>query len=218
MPEPKTTQRILWTVLAVALIGIGIYALNDWLRGQELKTPTRTLAALGIVPDFTLTKQDKTPLSLKDMKGKIWVADMIFTNCEGTCPMLTSAMASLQQSLIKKNTGVQLVSISVDPNNDTPEILSDYAKQFHADLRSWSFLTGPVSTIYTLAKDGFKLTLDSANADTKEPIVHSERFVLIDKQGVIRAYYDATQDDTNQKVLTDIGDLMREEKTEASVK
>ena len=212
MPETKNTQRILWTVLAVALLGIGIYALNDWLRGQELKAPTRTLDALGIVPDFTLTKQDKAQLSLKDMKGKIWVADMIFTNCEGTCPILTARMASLQQSLIKKNTGVQLVSISVDPNNDTPEVLTEYAKNFGADTKSWSFLTGPVSTIYTLAKDGFKLTLDSANADTKEPIVHSERLVLIDKQGIIRGYYDGTTDDAQSKVLTDIGDLMREEK------
>jgi protein SCO1/2 len=212
MPEAKTTQRILWTVLAVALIGIGVYALNDWLRGQELKTPTRTLSALGIVPDFTLTKQDKTPLSLKDLKGKIWVADMIFTNCEGTCPMLTAAMANLQQSLIKKNTGVQLVSISVDPNNDTPDVLANYAKQNHADLRTWSFLTGPVAMIYTLARDGFKLTVDSANADTQEPILHSERFVLIDRDGIIRGYYDGTADDTQSKVLTDIGDLMREEK------
>src|SRR4051812_45634429 len=144
MPDTKTTQKILWTVLAVALLAIGIYALNDWMRGQELKKPTRTLSALGIVPDFTLMKQDKTSLSLKDMKGKIWVADMIFTNCEGTCPMLTAAMANLQQSLIKKNTGVQLVSISVDPNNDTPEVLTDYAKHYGADTRTWSFLTGPV--------------------------------------------------------------------------
>jgi protein SCO1/2 len=214
MPDTKTHHRILWTVLAVALIGIGVYALNDWLRGQELKAPTRTLSVLGIVPDFTLTKQDKTPLSLKDLKGKIWVADMIFTNCEGTCPLLTAAMANLQQSLMKKNTGVQLISISVDPNNDTPEVLSDYAKQFHADLRTWSFLTGPVSTIFTLAKDGFKLTLDSAKADTKEPIVHSESLVLVDKQGVIRGYYDGTADDAKTKVLTDIGDLMREGKEE----
>src|SRR5690242_17772762 len=110
MPDTKTTQRILWTVLAVALIGMGIYALNQWLRGQELKGPTRTLPALGIVPDFTLTTQDNAPLSLKDLKGKIWVADMIFTNCAGSCPMLTATMANLQQSVVKKNTGVRLVS------------------------------------------------------------------------------------------------------------
>lgn len=212
MPDTKTTQRILWTVLAVALIGIGIYALNDWLRSQELKTPTRTLSALGIVPDFTLTKQDKTQLSLKDLKGKIWVADMIFTNCEGTCPMLTQRMASLQQSLARTKTGVQLISISVDPNNDTPEVLANYAKQNGADTRTWSFLTGPVATIYTLAKDGFKLAVDSANADTREPILHSERLVLIDRDGIIRGYYDGTADDAQSKVLTDIGDLMREEK------
>jgi len=212
MPNTKTTQRILWTVLAVALLGMGVYALNDWMRGQVLVKPTRTIAALGMVPDFTLTKQDKTPLSLKDLKGKIWVADMIFTNCEGTCPMLTATMASLQQSLVKKNTGVQLVSFSVDPNNDTPEVLTDYAKQYGADTKTWSFLTGPVSTIYSLAKDGFKLTLDSANADTKEPIVHSERLVLVDRSGVIRGYYDGTADDAQSKILTDIGDLMREEK------
>lgn len=212
MPQPKTTQRILWTVLAVALIGIGIYALNDWLRGQELRTPTRTLSALGIVPDFTLTKQDKTPVSLKDLKGKIWVADMIFTNCAGTCPMLTSVMANLQQSLVKKNTGVYLVSFSVDPNNDTPEVLADYAKHSGADTRTWYFVTGPVSTIYILAKDGFKLTLDSVGGDTKSPIVHSERLVLVDKQGIIRGYYDGTANNTQSNLLTDIGDLMREEK------
>jgi protein SCO1/2 len=212
MPEPKTTQRILWTVLAVALIGIGIYALNDWLRGQELKTPTRTLSALGIVPDFTLTKQDNTPISLKDLKGKIWVANMIFTHCAGTCPMLSSAMANLQQSLVKKNTGVQLVSFTVDPNNDTPQVLADYAKKYGADTRTWSFVTGPVSTIYSLAKEGFKLTVDSAKSDASEAILHSERLVLVDRQGVIRGYYDGTADDTQSKLLTDIGDLMREEK------
>ncbi|MEI8133822.1 MAG: SCO family protein [bacterium] len=213
MSEQKITQRILWTVLAVGLISIGIFSLNQWLRKQELVKPTRTLPALGIVPNFTLTKQDRTTLSLADLKGKIWVADLIFTNCEGTCPMLTQAMANLQQSLIKNKSGVQLVSFSVDPNTDTPEVLSDYAKHFHANLSSWSFLTGSVAGVYTLAKDGFKLTLDSANADTKEPIVHSERLVLIDKQGVIRGYYDGTADDVQTKVLTDIGDLMREEKT-----
>ncbi len=212
MPDTKTTQRILWTVLAVALIGIGIYALNDWLRGQELKAPTRTLSALGIVPDFTLTKQDNTPISLKDLKGKIWVANMIFTHCAGTCPMLSSTMANLQQSVIKKNTGIQLVSFTVDPNNDTPEVLADYAKKYGADTRTWSFVTGPVSTIYSLAKNGFKLTVDSAKSDANEPILHSERLVLVDRQGVIRGYYDGTADDTQSKLLTDIGDLMREEK------
>jgi protein SCO1/2 len=212
MPETKTTQRILWTVLAVALLAIGVFALNGWLRSQELRTPTHTLAALGMVPDFTLTKQDNTTLSLKDMKGKIWVAGLIFTHCEGTCPMLTQAMASLQQSLMKKNTGVELVSISVDPNNDSPERLTAYAKIYGADTKTWSFLTGPVSTIYSLAKNGFKLTVDSAKADIKEPVAHSNRFVLIDKSGVIRGYYDGTANDAQAKVLADIGDLMREEK------
>ena len=204
------SQKILWTVLAVALISIGIYSLNDWLRSQEIRTPSRILPMLGSVPEFSLTNLDGKTIGSKDLAGNIYVVDLIFTQCAGTCPILTAQLASLQHSLIK-TTNVKLVSISVDPNNDTPEVLAAYAKHYNADTKSWYFLTGDIPTIYKIAKDGFKLTLDSVGGDFKNPIVHSERFVLVDKKGNIRGFYNGTEDDSKSKVLADIGDLLREE-------
>lgn len=204
------SQKILWTVLALALIGIGIYSLNDWMRSQEIRTPSRILPVLGTVPEFSLTNWDKKTIGSKDLAGSFYVVDLIFTQCAGTCPILTAQMASLQHSLIK-TTNVKLVSISVDPNNDTPEVLAEYAKHYNADTKSWYFLTGDIPTIYHIAKDGFKLTLDSVGGDFKNPIVHSERLVLVDRKGNIRGFYNGAEDDSKSKVLADIGDLLREE-------
>jgi protein SCO1/2 len=199
-------------VLAVALLAIGIYSLNTWMRSQEITKPSRELPKYGAVPSFTLTTQDNTPLSLSDLKGKIWIADMIFTNCAGTCPMLSARMAAIQTALQKINGDVRLISISVDPNNDTPEVLKEYARRYGADPKRWTFLTGKVASIYSIAKDGFHLTLDSAHEDVQEPIVHSERLVLIDRDATIRGYYDGTAEDAQSKLLADLGDLLRGEK------
>jgi protein SCO1/2 len=207
----KTTQRVLWTVLIVALLGIGAFALNDWLKTKVIATPSRIIPVMGKVPDFTLTSQENKPFGTADLKGKIWVVDLIFTNCGGTCPMLTSEMATLQKS-VAKTPDVHLVSITVDPHNDTPEVLAEYAKKFMADTKTWHFLTGPVSTIYTIAREGFKLTVDSTAGDPQSPILHSERFVLVDKNGNIRAFYDGTEAETKQKLLADIRDLFLEER------
>jgi len=196
--------------LVVALVGIGVFALRDYLKSQEITEPSRIIPAMGAVPPFELVSQEGKPFSSSSLAGKYWIVDLIFTNCGGTCPILTANMASLQKALAKAD--VQLVSISVDPNNDTPEVLAEYAKRYNADTRNWTFLTGKVSTIYTIAKDGFKLTVDSVSGDTMNPIVHSERFVLVDKQGTIRGFYDGTTNETQSKILHDLGDLMREEK------
>ncbi len=213
MKKTNQTQRILWLTLAVALLGIGIYALNDWLRSQQISEPTRILPVIGKSPDFQLTNHEGKPFGTADLRGKIWVMDLIFTHCAGTCPMLTAEMAGLQKAL-RKAPDVHLVSISVDPNNDTPEVLAEYARKYNADTKNWHFLTGKVSTIYTVAKDGFKMTVDSVSDDVMNPIVHSERFALVDKQGNIRAFYNALEPETQAKLLTDIGDLLREEKTQ----
>ncbi len=214
MSKKSNSTRLLWAAFAVAIIGIGIYALNSWMHSQEVKGPTRTLPTYGQVPDFTLTTQDNQPLSLSNLKGKIWIADLIFTNCAGTCPTLSAQMASLQAATSKAASDVHLVSFSVDPNNDKPEVLKEYGKRFRADNSRWSFLTGKVSTIYTVAKDGFHLALDSAHEDVHEPITHSERLVLIDRNGTIRGYYNGTEEDAQSKLLSDLGELMREEKAQ----
>lgn len=204
-------QRILWTILVAGLVIVGIFALRDFLKSQEITEPTRILPSIGEVPPFELVTQEGKPYLSSMLKGKYWIVDLIFTNCGGTCPILTANMASLQKALEKTN-DVQLVSISVDPNNDTPEVLAEYAKRYNVNTKNWVFLTGKVSTIYTIAKNGFKLTVDSVSGDVMNPIVHSERFVLVDKKGMIRGFYDGTTKESQSKILHDLGDLMREEK------
>jgi protein SCO1/2 len=111
---------------------------------------------------------------------------------------------------LKDQPDVRLVSFSVDPTHDGPDTLALYASAHHADMRRWSFLTGPVPTIYSVAKDGFHLPLDSTGGDQTTPIIHSPRFVLIDTKGSVRAYYDGSQDESRKKILSDI-EALREE-------
>src|SRR6185312_4747014 len=145
----NTPQRLLWSLLILVLVGIGIYSSYSWLKHEELKTVTRSLPDYGKVPEFTLTNQDNKSVSLGDLKGHIWIADLIYTHCSGSCPMITSRLASIQKSLFK-TPEVKLVSISIDPDHDSPQALNDYAKMCGADTKQWSFLTGERKTILNL--------------------------------------------------------------------
>src|SRR5206468_11373309 len=120
----------------------------------------------------------------KSLAGKPWIADLIFTHCAGPCPVMTGKMASLQKALASSD--VRLVSISVDPKNDTPAVLKEYAQKFGADESRWLFLTGDEQAAYDVAR-GLLLPADPAKADA--PIIHSTKFVLIDAAGKIRKYY-----------------------------
>jgi protein SCO1 len=124
---------------------------------------------------------------------------------------MTSKLASIQKSLTK-TPQVKIVSFSVDPDRDTPQALRKYAKGYNIDTTQWDFLTGPREQIFTLAKNGFHLPVDSVGGDKGSPIVHSERFVLVDKHGHVRGYFDGGSDEVQPKLLTAIGDLMRQEK------
>ena len=207
----NNTQRLLWGVLVLVLLGAGIFALNGWLKEQEIRKPTQSMADYGLVPKFDLTDENGQSYSSVSLQGHIWLADLIFTNCPSSCPLMTARMASLQKSLVK-TPNVKLVSFSVDPEHDTPAALKSYAKNYGADTTQWAFLTGPRSQLYPLAKEGFHLPVDSVGGDKGSPIVHSERFVLVDAKGHIRGYYNGAEEETQAKVLTAIGDLMRESK------
>jgi protein SCO1/2 len=208
-PTPNRTQWFLWTVLGVALLGAGIFALNGWMKEQELRSPTEQLPDYGAVPKFELTNQNGKHFTNANLQGHIWIADLIFTNCPGSCPIMTSKLLSIQKSLIK-TPDVRLVSFSVDPDRDKPEVMKAYMKSYNIDSAQWDFVTGPRSQIYPLAKNGFHLPVDSVGGDQGSPIVHSERFVLVDSKGHVRGYFDGGSDEVQPKMLTAIGDLMRE--------
>src|SRR5262245_36135582 len=143
------------------------------------------------LPEFSLTDQTERIVTLADLKGKVWVADFIFTNCGGTCPMMTGHMRKLQDSLPPD---IRLVSITVDPDRDTPKVLASYAAEQGATRDRWLFLTGEKQALHDLCIKGFKLPLDESGGTVTEPIAHSTRFVLVDKQGEIRGYYSGTEE------------------------
>jgi len=117
-------------------------------------------------------------------------------------------MSELQKPLAK--TDVHLVSFSVDPAKDTPQVLRGYAEKLQAEPGRWDFLTGPQSTIYNLSRDGFKLAV-SYGSDEKGIPVHSTRMILVDRRGAIRGYYDAAEPDAVTKLVADTTHLLREQ-------
>ncbi len=143
------------------------------------------------LPDFSLTAvtvDGTSPFDLRTMRGRAWIADFVFTRCSGPCPMLTANMAGLQKRLPKS---VGLLSFTVDPDHDAPEVLTLYARKFGADPQRWFFLTGEKTELIRLVRDGFLLpVVENAAAVPGERFAHSTKFVLVDAQGRVRGWYD----------------------------
>ena len=161
------------------------------------------------VLDFSLIERSGKKVSLADLRGKIWIADFIYTHCTDTCPLQTADMAKLQDRWLKE-TEVELVSFSVDPEHDTPQVLSRYADRFKADPKRWLFVTGSRTQIVHLIEDGFHLAVASASsrANAAAVTVHSPRFVLVDKQGQIRGYYNNSDPKAMQRLHQDLASLL----------
>ncbi len=161
----------------------------------------KPLPVFSQVPDFTLNSETGKPFVRAGLAGHVWVADFVFTNCEGPCPRMSSHMRAIQDKTPKS---VKMVSFTVDPVRDTPEVLAQYAKHFQADPSRWSFLTGTPDVLNFLAHDVFKLGSVGAGLD------HSTRFVLIDKKGRIRGYYGISDGDAVARVTADATRLEKE--------
>lgn len=163
--------------------------------------PEKPLPVLGEVPQFELRNQQGNKFDRSALDGHVWVADFIFTTCEGPCPRMSSHMHQLQGTAASD---VKLVSFTVDPLHDTPPVLEKYGKQFGADDARWSFLTGDVATLNMLDHDAFKLGTVGAGLD------HSTRFVLIDKKSRIRGYYGIAEGDPVARIAKDAARLEKE--------
>lgn len=194
------------TLLAIPLVVATVFFFS-W-RAEINRLASRNIATFGQVPPFQLTNQDGHAFGSADLQGKIWIADFIFTSCPGPCPIISSRMSELQKPL--QQTDVQLVSFTVDPEKDTPEVLRNYAEKLHAQTARWNFLTGDKSAIYDLSQKGLKLAAVEGNEETGMP-VHSTRMVLVDRRGQIRGYYDALAADSVTKVIADTRHLLREQ-------
>src|SRR5437867_4276862 len=194
---PRSARRLFMTsniylIVAMVLLAVSCSHQSD-------------LPKLYRVPNTTLISDSNKPMQLDAMKGNVTVYDFIFTNCAGTCPMMTSTMRRIT-SKIEKDAPVRFVSISVDPQRDTPAALRSYAAKVRNDPR-WIFLTGDSKTITDLSVNAFKL---AAGGSTTE-ILHSSKFAIADKHGMIRDYYGGTSDDAVAHVTAAVNDLLRED-------
>lgn len=205
---PLSKSAMAWKI-TLLLFPLVIAALLFLLRQAEVRQlRSRSINSYGVVPAFQLTNQDGQPFGSAQLNGKIWIADFIFTMCPGPCPMISTRMSELQKPLEK--TDVHLVSVSVDPEHDTPPVLRGYAEKLHAQPQRWDFLTGSKTAIYDLSQKGFKLAVSDGSQEMGTP-VHSTRMILVDRRGEIRGYYDATMPDAITKLLADTAHLLREQ-------
>lgn len=165
------------------------------------------------VPAFAFTNQYNTEISDADYAGRIYVADYFFTTCPTICPVMSSQLSRLQAQLIESNLlgDVKLLSHTVDPENDTPEVLRAYAERLNADSANWNFVTGSQEDLYYQAKFGYYLT--ALPSDTAAGgFFHSDTFVLVDRQGHIRGYYDGTSTQEVDQLFNDIQYLISNSK------
>jgi len=207
-PNERILRGLLWGVLALVIIGIlgaNLWSFVHQKSGATAESIT-TLSELAVhqqLPDFSLTNQRGAPFALSDLQDKVWVADFIFTSCATICPPMTIEMARLQDEFAAKD--LHFVSFSVDPERDTPEVLFRYADNYGADGNRWSFLTGQKDAIYQLAQDGFNLAAGHRGSE----ILHSTRFVLVDRNQQLRGYYDSRSKAHLQQLRQDIQTLLK---------
>ena len=202
-------NRYRWVFHGVMLTAILVLVvLNQRNRREPTPVPPPTpIAEYGVIPDFKLTERSGKPIQLADLRGKVWIADFIFTHCAGPCPLMTTRMAGIQKSVLGLN-DVRLVSFTVDPDRDTPEVLARYASDYAASADKWLFLTGPKAALFSLATNGFHLAVIEDSDGGSQPD-HSTRFALVDREAKIRGYYDGTSEEAMIKLIADIKALTR---------
>ena len=196
----------LW--LLFAALALAVPVLPMLLTGRTVDLPD-----LGQLPSFALVDQDGRPFGAAEARGKVWVADFIFTSCSDACPRLTARMRSLQDRLDPAER-IGLLSITVDPERDTPGKLAEYARISGAHGSLWKFVTGPQREVQRTVVNGFHVAMgrvpveatdDALRAQAFE-ILHGDRLVLVDAKGRLRGYYVA-DDDGLRRILRDARSL-----------
>ena len=198
--------QLIVSFAVLCFIGFTLFFLTDEIKKIKSRRPLPVITEL---PEFSFQDQAGSPIGLKDLRGKVWLANFIFTRCAGPCPLMTGKFASLQHSLVDKSQ-IKLVSFSVDPEYDTRKVLQQYSEKFGAIEGVWFFLTGNKKDIYDLSVKGFKLAAAEEVAEGQHAILHSERFVLVDKWGRVRSYYNAFDAKINHLIIQDMNRLLAE--------
>jgi protein SCO1/2 len=243
--DKRLARGLLWALLGVVLvviIGLGVLGLQGPTSRYAAEDDLRPF---GTVPRFALRERSGALVTQEDLLGHVWVVDFVFTRCADECPLVSQRMARLQTTFATQ-ADFRLVSITVDPEHDTPDVLSRYAANFEADAQRWLFLTGEKTAIYQLVQKGFHLGVvdpndqrqssvplwrrfpyhawhvftpaavwahhDTGHKDReRQAILHSLRFVLVDRQGQIRGYYDSNDEEALHRLQRHVKRLLQEE-------
>lgn len=191
---------------AFALLALsGILLLAGLEARRELELQSR-LPKMGRMPSFQLVAHTGEPFDSSRLLGHIVVLDFFFTTCTGVCPPMTENLKKVQRRLSDIR-DLRIVSITVDPAEDTPDRLSRYAQEAGAKEGVWFFLTGEAREIYSLASEGFRV----GAGDSGGALYHSSRFVLIDRSGNIRGFYEGTDTADVDRLIEDIRWLIQHE-------
>lgn len=220
-PPDRRLQRVLLVLIVLACAGVtSLMVLNviekkradpgKDLQGKSL-TPSLFDQPLEMVP-FTLLDQDGNPFGSEQLKDKVFVANFFFSTCPTICPRMLGHTRNLQIEL-KKRLGpraefVELVSISVDPEKDTPAKLRETAENWDADPNMWHFLTGTREEVWEVVDKSFRTGVTANPKNKAEPIIHSPNYVLVDSLGRIRGYYDGLNPEKRSELLRDLLRLM----------
>lgn len=214
-------QRILWALVAIVLVAFGAQVMWNWQKERSHEKLLEGLNVYGTVPDFALIERSGREVKLSELTGKVWVVLFFYTGCRDICPLIVPQMAFLH--LEYKNepefrSAIRFVSITVDPERDTPEVLTKFAERFSADPELWLFLTGAKATIYRLAQEGFKVGIGEQEnpPEVKEKtgeekeILHSSRLILVDRKAQIRGYYSGIDAEAMVRLRRDLKRLLAE--------
>jgi cytochrome oxidase Cu insertion factor (SCO1/SenC/PrrC family) len=193
MTIQQQARKVGWLVYGGLVLVVATILLAFMLATLKFRAAVgKPLPVLGAVQNFTLTNENGRAVSLTGLRGRVWLADIIFTRCPGQCLRMSANMKQLQQAL-PATSQARLISLTTDPDYDTPPILKAYAQRFDADPARWIFLTGPKSELAKLAIDSLKLTVVEKKPEERDNpqdlFVHSTIFVVVDKRGQLRGTF-----------------------------
>lgn len=194
-----------WTVFITMGFTYPIYrSLNRTLPPE--------LPILAHVPAFTLTSENNRPFGSKDLRGKVYLANFVFSRCPTACPKMLTELEKVQKRMAGTKDKTSIITFTVDPENDTPEVLFKLARAHDANPYTWTFLTsGNKDELMKLFKDGFKVGVEQ-NAQNLIEIAHSEKLVLVDEMNRVRGYYSFDENSINQ-LMIDVGLLINRPST-----
>lgn len=217
--EKLVSRKFFWLFFVILFFSYPIYRSMN----RDLPEP---LPMLYKAPNFNLTNEFGKPFGAADLAGKPYVANFMFSSCPTTCPALMEKMQLIQKRVRGLGTNFAIVSFTVDPENDTPKVLHKYARDLQANPFVWSFLTGEKEELQKTLIDGFKVPMgefeqiegvvDGAKVSLFD-IAHTNKVVLVDREGMIRGYYSTTKEDID-RLMIDVGLLVNNSYASAEAK